>query len=87
MINRTKLHSIDQDFNENIENVAEIKLFLDLDMFIFSLDYDVYQSVINKIRDEFYLYDENTWIQGRIHFLNRLSQRQSIYYSEFMIEK
>lgn len=98
LILATKYHSIDQlEFANKNTNLAkdylnpkyyeEIKLFLDIDMHIFTEDFEKYSRNIEKIRKEFALFNDEEWKKGRLDFLNRLSKRKRIFYTQYFFDK
>lgn len=99
LILATKYHSIDQfDFDlENKNNLInkhlnpkysqEIKLFLDIDMYIFSENFEKYSENIDKIRMEFALFNDEDWKKGRLDFLKRINKRKRIYYTDIFNNK
>ncbi len=97
LILTSKFHSIDQihfingkeilNENLNIDFIEEIKLFLDLDMFVFAEDYEKYKENEKNIRLEFSLYNDEEWYSGRLIFLGRLNKRKRIFYTEYFYEK
>lgn len=98
LILATKYHSIDQlEFASennhlpknylNLKYANEIKLFLDIDMYIFTEDFDKYCNNIEKIRKEFALFNDEEWKKGRLYFLNRLAKRKRIFYTDLFFNK
>ena len=97
LILASKFHSVDQihfingeeilNKNLNKDFIEEIKLFLDLDMFLFAEDYEKYKENEEKIRKEFSLYDDKEWKIGRLDFLGRLLKRERIFYTHYFYEK
>jgi predicted metal-dependent HD superfamily phosphohydrolase len=98
LILATKYHSIDQlEFASETNNLPkgylnpkyteEIKLFLDIDLYIFTEDFQKYCDNIEKVRKEFELFNDEEWKKGRLDFLNRLSKRKRIFYTELFYNK
>lgn len=94
LILATKYHSRDQlefaDHNVhspkdylNPKYAEEIKLFLDIDMHIFTENFEKYSRCTEMIRKEFALFNDEEWKKGRLDFLNRLSKRKRIFYTEY----
>lgn len=94
----TKHHSLDQfdlsqhhpdarKINLNPLYADEIKLFLDIDMLVFSKKFEDYLSDVAKLRLEFILFDDKQWKKGRLEFLKKLSQRKRIYYNDSFYQK
>lgn len=77
-IQTTKYHSTYID--EITDN--DLKYFLDIDMSIFSIEYNQYISYIQQVRNEFSLYNDAEWKEGRILFLRRVINRKYIFYTE-----
>ncbi len=91
----TKYHTVDlinydskcmnifrKDLNLNSKYIEEIKLFMDIDLYLFMYDFEKYTQNIEKIRREFALFNDEEWKKGRLYFLNRLCKRKRIFYTK-----
>lgn len=82
LIKITALHTEHIDFNDsNIETQLQ-QYMLDIDLI--SLADSKYQYVNNSrnIRKEYYCYDDNDYLNGRIDFLKKMLKRPSLFYSD-----
>ena len=61
----------------------ELNYFLDFDLFTFStVDEDSYFKNSNNIRQEYFIYSDKEWANGRYKFLESLYQKTFIFRSE-----
>ncbi len=72
----TKYHF---DEKRNYED-DELNYFLDFDIFTFSLcDEEALMKISRSIREEYFIYNDQDWAEGRIKFLSALYSKPYIY--------
>ena len=75
-INSTAYHLFDQ---KNLALTSE--LLLDLDLFSLASPYEDYAKINQSIKEEYLQFcDESEWFRGRAVFIQKMLQREKIYY-------
>jgi dephospho-CoA kinase len=71
--------------NEKLKHDCEV--FLDMDLGVFSADKETVEKYDDGIRNEFQIYDDETYYPARVEVLASFLKRDRIYYSEEFKDK
>lgn len=75
----TKVHAISDNHDTN--------LFTDSDLAILGGDWNVYSDYFQNVRKEYSIYSDEVYIQGRINVLNHFLKMESVFKTEYFIDK
>lgn len=74
----TKTHTLPEGFHLN----NDLSIFLDLDLTILATTWDEYEVYSQQIRKEYRQYPDDLYNPGRKHALQKLSEKEFVYFTE-----